>query len=431
VRLAEGDLGSYPSGTLKSQQINLNPPANPDTRFGELTKKVEIHQSIISTSGRQAKIEFMKISRKTFVKGAALGTLSLPLFLRGLMGDGQAQQNSGPNIISGKKYEWKMVTTWPPNFPIIGEACKYFADRVEAMSNGRITIRVYGGGELVPALEAFDAVRSGAAEISSGCAYYWAGKIPAAQFFGAVPFGMNAQQVTAWIMHGGGKELWEELYRDYNAVPMLGGNTGVQMGGWFNKEINSIQDFKGLKMRIPGLGGKVFEKVGGTPVLLAGGEIYTGLERGVIDATEWLGPFHDAIMGFDEIAKYYYTPGWHETGSVLELAVNKKTYDELPADLQAILQAAAVEMNNYCWLGMETKNAEQLATFMEKGVDIRTFPQEVMDELRVQTNIVVNELADSDPFARKVYDSYLDFSKKAAVYANITEQVFYEKLQIM
>jgi len=371
----------------------------------------------------------MKLSRKTFVKGAALGTLSLPLFLRGLMDNGQAQQQSGPNIITNKKYEWKMVTTWPPNFPIIGAACDYFANRVRTMSNGRIDIKVYGGGELVPALEAFDAVRSGAAEMSSGCAYYWAGKIPAAQFFGAVPFGMNAQQVTAWVMHGGGQQLWEELYRDYNAVPMLGGNTGVQMGGWFNREINSIQDFKGLKMRIPGLGGKVFEKVGGTPVLMAGGEIYTGLERGIIDATEWLGPFHDALMGFHEIAKYYYTPGWHETGSVLELTVNKKVYDELPKDLQQILQVAAVDTNSYCWLGMETKNAEQLATFVREGVDIRTFPQEVMDELRVQTDIVVNELADSDPFARKAYDSYHAFRKQAAAYGKITEQVFYNRLQ--
>lgn len=373
----------------------------------------------------------MKISRKTFVKGAAVGTLSLPLFLRGLMGDSQAQQNSGPNIISGKKYEWKMVTTWPPNFPIIGEACNRFADRVRAMSNGRIDIKVYGGGELVPALEAFDAVRSGAAEVSSGCAYYWAGKIPAAQFLGAVPFGMNAQQVSAWILHGGGLELWTELYQDYGVVPMMGGNTGVQMGGWFNREINAIEDFKGLKMRIPGLGGKVLEKVGGTPVLLAGGEIYTGLERGVIDATEWLGPYHDALMGFDEIAKYYYSPGWHEVGSVLELAFNKKAFDALPDDLKAILRAAAAEMHNDLWLGMEAGNAQTLQSFITKGIDIRTFPTEVMDELRVQTKVVVEELADSDPFARKVYDSYLDFNKKIATFAGYTEKVFYEKLQVI
>lgn len=372
----------------------------------------------------------MKITRKTFVKGAAIGTISLPLFLRGLMSENNAQQ-SGPGILSNKKYEWNMVTTWPPNFPVIGEACNYFAKIVNEMSGGRISIKVYGGGELVPALEAFDAVRSGAADMSSGCAYYWAGKIPAAQFFGAVPFGMNAQQVTSWIIAGGGQELWEELYAPYGVVPMIGGNTGVQMGGWFNREINSIDDFKGLKMRIPGLGGKVFEQVGGTPVLMAGGEIYTGLERGIIDATEWLGPYHDALMGFHEIAKYYYTPGWHETGSVLELTINKKLYDELPSDLQAIVRSAAVHMNTYCWLNMEATNASKLAEFIEQGIDIRTFPQEVMDELRKKTQEVVEDLANSDPFARKVYDSYEAFRKKAAAYARVSEKVFHEKLQVI
>ena len=369
------------------------------------------------------------ISRKNFFKGLALGTISLPLFLRGILDDNQAQTTQ--QISNGKKYEWKMVTTWPPNFPIIGEACEYFANLVNKLSDGRISIRVFGGGELVPALEAFDAVRSGAADLSHGCAYYWAGKSPAAQFFGAVPFGMNAQQVTAWVLHGGGMQLWEELYRDFGLVPMLGGNTGVQMGGWFNREINSIDDFRGLKMRIPGLGGKVLEKVGGAPILLAGGEIYTGLERGVIDATEWLGPFHDSLMGFDEIAKYYYSPGWHEAGTVLETTINKKVYDSLPNDLQQIVQSAAMNTNLWMHLQMEAKNAEALSELIAKGVDIRTFSSEIMDELRVQTEVVVNALADSDPFARRVYDSYDTFRKKAADYAQITEKVFYDRLQVI
>ena len=197
-----------------------------------------------------------------------------------------------------------MVTTWPPNFPILGEGCKLMADWVEKMSGGRLKIQVFGGGELVPPLEAFDAVSSGSVELANGASYYWAGKVPSAQFFATVPFGMNAQQMNGWILSGGGQELWDEVYAPFNVKGYPAGNTGVQMGGWFNKEINSLDDLKGLKMRIPGLGGKVINKAGATAVNVAGGEIYTNLERGVIDATEWIGPFHDYKMGFHKIAKY-------------------------------------------------------------------------------------------------------------------------------
>lgn len=372
----------------------------------------------------------MKLDRKTFLKGLALGTISLPLALRAFMGKGHAQGQDDPGVVSSRRYTWKMVTTWPPNFPILGEACQLFADLVNQMSGGRISIRVYGGGELVPALEAFDTVRSGAAEVGSGAAYYWAGKAPAAQFFASVPFGMNAQQLNAWIYGGGGIELWEELYRDFGLVPMLGGNTGVQMGGWFNREINDLADLKGLKMRIPGLGGKVLEKAGGAPVLLAGGEIYTGLERGVIDATEWLGPFHDSLMGFQDIARFYYTPGWHEAGTALEFFINKDQYDRLPEDLKAITQSAAAHVNIWCLSMMEAKNAEALVKLKEEGTDIRIFPRELLEQLRIYTEEVIREITEKDPFARKVYASYDSFRKKASNYADITERMFYENIQI-
>lgn len=372
----------------------------------------------------------MKLDRKTFLKGLAIGTISLPLALRAFMGKGHAQDNSDTGTISSKKYNWKMVTTWPPNFPILGEACQLYADLVNQMSGGRIEIRVYGGGELVPALEAFDAVRSGAAEIGSGAAYYWSGKAPAAQFFASVPFGMNAQQLNAWIYGGGGLQLWEELYRDFGLVPMAGGNTGVQMGGWFNREINSLEDLKGLKMRIPGLGGRVLEKAGGAPVLLAGGEIYTGLERGVIDATEWLGPFHDSMMGFQDIARYYYTPGWHEPGTTLEFFLNKGQFDRLPADLKAIVRTAAGHVNVWCLSMMEAKNAEALVQLKAKGTDIRAFSKELMEQLRLYTEEVISEIVEKDPFAKKVYESYDAFRKKASDYADITERPFYDSIQI-
>ena len=373
----------------------------------------------------------MKLNRKDFFKGLALGTISLPFMIRGFGGKSQAQEadSGAPNVITAKKYQWKMVTTWPPNFPILGEACSLYAKWVEEMSGGRITIRVYGGNELVPALEAFDTVRTGGAEIGSGAAYYWAGKAPAAQFFASVPFGMNAQQLNAWMISGGGLELWTELYSDFNLVPMAGGNTGVQMGGWFNREINSIDDLKGLKMRIPGLGGKVLEKAGGAPVLLAGGEIYTGLERNLIDATEWLGPYHDTMMGFQDIAKYYYTPGWHEPGTMLEYFVNKEIYDALPKDLQCIIQSAALRTNVWVLAQMEAKNAAALVGLAEKGVNIKSFPIEVINQLRAYTKDVIEEITAEDAFARKTYKSYKDFQEKAVNYAQITEKRFYDLIQ--
>ena len=370
-----------------------------------------------------------KISRKSFFKGLALGTLSLPFAIRFFGGKNQAQDQT-PKLSTDRIYNWKMVTTWPPNFPVTGEGCELFAKWVEEMSAGRIRIKVYGGGELVPALEAFDTVRSGAAELGSGAAYYWAGKIPAAQFFASVPFGMNAQQINAWMLSGGGLDLWKELYADYGLVPFPGGNTGVQMGGWFNREINSLDDLKGLKMRIPGLGGKVLERAGGAPVLLAGGEIYPGLERGVIDATEWIGPYHDYLMGFHEIARYYYAPGWHETGSALEFFINKKVYDELPTDLQTILWTAALRLNHWMLCEFEAKNNLYLKKLVEEEqVELRFFPREVLYQLRLYTTEIIEELTDRDPFAKRVYDSYRSFRKAAAQWSELTEKPFYDLLQ--
>ena len=211
---------------------------------------------------------------------------------------------------------------------------------------------------------------------------------------------------------------------------MAGGNTGVQMGGWFNKEINTLADFKGLKMRIPGLGGKVLEKAGGAPVLLAGGEIYTGLERGVIDATEWIGPFHDYKMGFHQIAKYYYSPGWHETGTVLEFFANKKLFDTLPPDLQAIMKSASAQVNQWSLANMETQNSIYLEKLVDEGIDIRRFSDEILLQLRNFTDEVIDEITGKNPFAKKVYQSYNDFRKKATEWSKLTEKVFYNSIQL-
>ncbi len=370
-----------------------------------------------------------KLNRKTFIKGIALATVGLPIAIRSCSSQNFAQTNQGPNIITNKKFEWKMVTTWPPGFPVLGESCTILADLVEKMSAGRLKIKVFGGGELVPALEAFEAVQSGAADMGSGAAYYWAGKAPATQFFASVPFGMNAQQINAWVMTGGGQELWDELYGQFNLVPLLAGNSGVQMGGWFNREINTIEDFKGLKMRMPGLGGKVLERAGGAPVLLAGGEIYTGLERGIIDATEWIGPYHDYKMGFHEIAKYYYSPGWHETGTILEMFINKDRFEALPNDLQAIVRTAAAYINSWMLSEFETKNSIYLKKLIEEeNVDIRKFPEVVLQPLREYTTEILDDLSNKDAFSKKVYASYDKFRKQIGDWSDLTEKEYYNNI---
>ncbi len=234
----------------------------------------------------------------------ALLVLVLGLWTMDRMQD-RDEAAAGP-AASGEVIRWKLVTTWPKNLPGLGHTPEVFADMVREMSAGRLDIRVYGAGEIVPAFEVFDAVSSGVAELGHGASYYWKGKIPAAVFFTAVPFGMTAQEMNGWLHYGGGMALWEEAYAPEGIVPLAGGSTGVQMAGWFNREINSVGDLRGLRMRIPGLAGEVFSGAGGEAVRIPGGEIYTALQTGVIDAVEWVGPYNDLALGLHEIAEYYY-----------------------------------------------------------------------------------------------------------------------------
>jgi len=353
-----------------------------------------------------------------------ISILLLPACGKKETSSGQAtSSNAAP---AAKTYEWKMVTTWPPNFPIFQEGVELFADNVKKISNGRLNIKVYAGGELVPPLQTFDAVSQGTAEIGHGAAYYWAGKIPAAQFFTAVPFGMNAQGMNAWLYGGGGLELWREVYSKHNLVPFPMGNTGVQMGGWFNKKIESVDDLKGLKMRIPGLGGKVFAKAGGTPVLLAGGEIYTSLERGNIDATEWVGPFHDERLGLYRAAKYYYYPGWHEPGPVLELIVNKNSYDSLTDDLKKAIEVAAASSNVWMLSQFEAKNLTALRKLKEEHkVEVYPFPDDVLKALKGFTKEVLEEQSAVDPEFKKVYEAYTAFSNDNDGWNTLSEAAYH------
>src|SRR5690606_5516346 len=227
------------------------------------------------------------------------------------------------------------------NYPGLGTAPENFARMVERMSDGRLKIRVYGAGELVPALEVFDTVSQGTAEMGHAAAYYWKGKSVAAPFFTAIPFGLNAQEMNGWLHYGGGLELWREAYAPFNLIPFAAGSTGVQMGGWFNREINSMADLKGLKMRIPGIGGEVMTRAGAQSVTIAGGDLYTSMQTGVIDATEWVAPYNAMALGFHQVAQYYYYPRWQEPGSILELVVNTYAVVSWPEDLHALEEGAA------------------------------------------------------------------------------------------
>ncbi len=321
--------------------------------------------------------------------------------------------------------EWKMATSWPKGFPGLGTAPEYFAEQVNRMSGGRLVVKVFAAGELVPALSVFDAVSSGSIEAGHSGAYYWKGKIKASPFFTTVPFGMTAQEMNAWLYYGGGMELWRELYAPFNVYPLAAGNTGMQMAGWFNKEIHTIDDLQGLKMRIPGLAGEVFTRAGGVAVNIPGGELYTALKTGVIDATEWVGPYNDLAVGFYEVAKYYYYPGWHEPGSTLELTVNKDAFMALPKDLQAIVESAAIASNELMLSEYTARNNHALRELVEThGVQLKPLPMPVLKELHKHGREVLAEITQSDAMAEKIYRSYQAFNKQVQAYHRVSEQAY-------
>lgn len=340
---------------------------------------------------------------------------------RGTMKPSSANAN---NATSLEKYEWKLVTTWPKNLPGLGAAPENFARYVEEMSSGRLSIRVYGAGEIVPAFEVFDAVSQGVAEMGHGAAYYWKGKIPAAVFYTAVPFGMTAQEINGWLHHGDGLTLWRELYAPFGVIPFAGGSTGVQMAGWFNRELRSAEDLKGLKMRIPGLAGEVFDASGGTAVRIAGGEVYTSMQTGVIDAVEWVGPYNDRTLGLNEVAEYYYYPGWHEPGAMLEFTVNEQAFLALPKDLQAIVEYAARAANQNMLDEFTARNNESLRTLLASGTKLRAVPEDVLQVFYNNSLVALDALVENDPMAQKIARSYQAFAKDVRAYHEISERAF-------
>ncbi len=354
------------------------------------------------------------MQRRDFMKKVGVGSVAVGA---GLAGARVAEAKTA--------HKWKMVTTWPKNFPGLGTGANNLARLIAEMSGGRIQVKVYGAKELVPAFEVFDAVSRGTAEMGHGAAYYWKGKHEATQFFTTVPFGMTAQEMNGWFYYGGGLELWSELYARFNLVPAPAGNSGVQMGGWFNKEINSVDDLKGLKMRIPGLGGEVLKRAGGTPVNLPGGELFTSLQSGAIDATEWVGPYNDLAFGLYKAAKYYYYPGFHEPGTCLEAMINKDAYEALPKDLQSIVMNACKVVNLDMLSEYMARNPVALQTLIKKHkVELRNYPDDVVRKLRELSHQVVAEIAQKDEFSQKVYASYEKFLNQAKEWSGISELTY-------
>ena len=347
------------------------------------------------------------------------------LLVTGCSAENPSSEGAASVAAKPETYRWTLITTWPKNLPGLGMAPERLADNVRRMSAGRLDIKVYGAGELVPAFEVFDAVSQGTAEMGHGAAYYWRGKLPAAAMFSTVPFGMTAQEMNGWLHHGGGLELWRELYAPFDLIPMAAGNSGVQMAGWFNKEINSLADLQGLKMRIPGLGGEVLQRAGGVAVAMPGSEVFTSLQTGVIDATEWVSPFNDLALGLQSVAQYYYYPGWHEPGTTLEALVNKSAWESLPADLQAIVETACRAVNTDLLDELTVQNAAALKTLVEEhDVQVRELPADVVQRLRVLSAQVVAQAGEGDELAQRIHASYSRFLAEVRAYHAITEQAY-------
>jgi len=354
------------------------------------------------------------MDRRKFIKNLGAGSLVAGAALA-----------SAPVVHAKKTIKWKMITTWPKNFPGLGTGANFLANLIGEMSGGRLQVKVYGAGEMVPPFEVFDAVSAGTAQMGHAAALYWKGKSPAAQFFAGVPYGLTGQEMNAWLYYGGGMALWKEVYAPFGLVPAAAGNSGVQMAGWFNKEINSMADLKGLKMRIPGLGGDVLKRAGGTPVNIPGGEIYSSLKSGAIDATEWIGPYNDLAFGFYKAAKYYYYPGWHEPGTSLEATINKEALESLPKDLQTIVLQSCRVSSDELTAEYTARNASALETLKVKHkVAVKRLPDEVLTNLRTLSEQVVADVASKDPLTKKVYESYFQFREQSIAWQNISERAY-------
>lgn len=363
------------------------------------------------------------MKRREFLKAAGVASASTA-----------AAALAAPAIARAEKtFTFKMTNAYPPGAPFytVGPGSPTdFCKKVEVMSGGRLKIQHFAAGELIPALEGFDAVQAGTVEMNAANAYFWAGKLFAAQYFTTVPFGLNFAGMNAWLYEGGGLDLWHELYKPLGLIAFPMGNTGVQMTGWFRNPVTSVDDFKNLKMRIPGLAGKVYKELGVDVKLLPGGEIFPALERGVIDAAEFVGPYQDRRLGLHNAAKYYYTTGWHEPSNVTELLINLKVWESLPKDLQEIIKTAAMACNleSYAW--SEANNADALDDLVKNhGVKVDVLPRDVVAKLRTLTFEVLEAEAAKDPRTKKVHDAFMAFRAKHRSWSALSEKPYHDDLE--
>ncbi len=327
---------------------------------------------------------------------------------------------AAPAAASGR-HQWIMVTSWPKNLPGPGTTAQRLADRIARMSEGRLTVKLHAAGEVVPALEVFDAVATGVAQMGHTAAFFWRGKMPASAFFTTIPFGLTADEHAAWIHYGGGQELWDELYGAYGVRAFMAGNTGMSMGGWFKRELKTLEDFKGLKCRVPGLAGEVLRRLGALPVVLPPAEIFPALQSGSIDGAEFLGPWSDLAAGFYKVAPFYYAPGYHEPNGTGESVINRASYDALSDDLQEIVATACHAESARALAEAQWRNAEALETLVERhGVKLRQFPADFLRAARELTEEALADLAAGDSLAGRIRESYDAALRRAVSWAEVS-----------
>jgi len=333
-------------------------------------------------------------------------------------------RRGGAGIGTRRRVRWRIASSFPRSLDTIYGAAEVLAERVEALSGGNFRIRVHQAGEIVPALQVLDAVQEGAVEVGHTAGYYYIGKDPALAFDTCMPFGLTSRQQTAWLREGGGLKLTREVYDRFGLINFPGGNTGAQMGGWFRKEVNTLGDLQGLRMRIPGLGGEVMSRLGVSVQVLAGGDIYVALERGAIDATEFSGPYDDEKLGFHKVARYYYYPGWWEPGPNLSIVVNKREWERLPDIYKEIFQTACSEAATTMQARYDQHNAESFARLVKGGTQLRRFSDEIMDAARDKTREIMREHAGKDPLYAKIFEQWDAWRASAHAWFATTEGAF-------
>ena len=347
----------------------------------------------------------------------------------GLAGAGMVGALAAPHVARAQSpHNWSMAMTWPSGSPGVGVNAERCAAMIEAMSGGRIRVTVYGGGELVPPFEVFDAVAEGTAQLGHGSPYFWQGKNSVFHFFSGVPFGLTAAEHSAWLYFGGAQALWDRAYEPFGVKGFYAGSSGPQAGGWFTRPIDTLDDLQGLNMRIAGLGGEVMRRLGTNVVLLPPGEIFGALQAGTIDAAEWIGPWNDLAFGlYRTAAKYYYMPAFHEFGPALELMVNRQAYEALDDDLKEIVRRAAMASATESLADFTWHNADSFRPLLDvEGVELRTWPDDVVRALAEQSEIVLAELAEASDLARETYDSFIAYRARADEFARASDQRMYE-----